>query len=367
MTTTSFYAGTVTSRNAVTAIASSVDEANASKVAAATSETNAATSATNSATSATNAATSATTAEGHKNAITGLTTATGAAGSNVAYNSGTGVLTVPRGDTGATGANSTVAGPAGPQGASGSGVGDMLKANNLSDLVNASTARTNLGLVIGTNVQAYSSVLAANTSSFTTATASKLSGIETNATADQTAQQILDAVKTVDGTGSGLDADTLDGQEASYFTGYTDTAITNLVNGAPDALNTLDELAAALGDSAAFSTNVTNSIAAKVSKTSSTGAATIPNGTTAQRDASPVVGALRFNSTLASFEGYGSAGWAPIGGAGGATEDVFYENNQTLTNSFVLASSKNAMSTGPVIIASGVSVTISSGSRYVVI
>lgn len=42
----------------------------------------------------------------------------------------------------------------GEQGAAGSGSGDMLAANNLSDVVNASTARTNLGLAIGTDVQA---------------------------------------------------------------------------------------------------------------------------------------------------------------------------------------------------------------------
>jgi hypothetical protein len=39
------------------------------------------------------------------------------------------------------------------------GGGDMLAANNLSDLANASTARTNLGVAIGTNVQAYSAIL----------------------------------------------------------------------------------------------------------------------------------------------------------------------------------------------------------------
>jgi len=36
-----------------------------------------------------------------------------------------------------------------------SATGDLLAANNLSDLTNAATARTNLGLAIGTNVQAY--------------------------------------------------------------------------------------------------------------------------------------------------------------------------------------------------------------------
>ena len=40
---------------------------------------------------------------------------------------------------------------------------------------------------------------------------------ETNATADQTASEILTAIKTVDGSGSGLDADTVDGIQASAF------------------------------------------------------------------------------------------------------------------------------------------------------
>lgn len=41
------------------------------------------------------------------------------------------------------------------QGAAGAGTGDMLKSENLSGLVNYPTARSNLGLTIGTNVQAY--------------------------------------------------------------------------------------------------------------------------------------------------------------------------------------------------------------------
>ena len=43
----------------------------------------------------------------------------------------------------------------------------------------------------------------------------KLDGIEAGATADQTAAQILTAIKTVDGSGSGLDADLLDGYNTS--------------------------------------------------------------------------------------------------------------------------------------------------------
>ena len=46
-------------------------------------------------------------------------------------------------------------------------------------------------------------------------------------------------------------------------TAYVTTALANLVDSAPGTLNTLNELAAALGDDANFSTTVTNSIATK--------------------------------------------------------------------------------------------------------
>ncbi len=75
-----------------------------------------------------------------------------------------------------------------------------------------------------------------------------------------TASQILTAIKTVDGAGSGLDADLLDGQTGSYYTGYADTAAANaaaaLVDSSPTTLNTLNELAAALGDDPNFATTV---------------------------------------------------------------------------------------------------------------
>ena len=70
---------------------------------------------------------------------------------------------------------------------------------------------------IGVTVQGYSAVLQNTTASFTSALNTKLAGIETGATADQTAAEILTAIKTVDGTGSGLDADLLDGNQASAF------------------------------------------------------------------------------------------------------------------------------------------------------
>jgi hypothetical protein len=47
-------------------------------------------------------------------------------------------------------------------------------------------------------------------------------------------------------------------------TAYTDTAVANLVDSSPDALNTLNELAAAINDDASFSTTVNNNIATKM-------------------------------------------------------------------------------------------------------
>lgn len=83
--------------------------------------------------------------------------------------------------------------------AAGGGAGDMLSANNLSDVANVVTARTNLGV---------------------------------------------------------------------YSTGETDSAITtavnNLLDGAPAALDTLNELAAAINDDAAFSASVTTALANRV-------------------------------------------------------------------------------------------------------
>lgn len=49
-------------------------------------------------------------------------------------------------------------------------------------------------------------------------------------------------------------------------TAFVATEISNLVNSAPSTLNTLNELATALGNDANFSTTITNSISGKVSK-----------------------------------------------------------------------------------------------------
>ena len=110
-----------------------------------------------------------------------------------------------------------------------------------------------------------------------------------------------------------------------------------------------------------------NQPATTVAKTSATGSAVIPTGTTGQQDVTPSAGYLRFNTTDTSFEGYDGSAWGAIGGGGGATSDFMYQNAATLAENITLAAGRNGMSTGPIDIPSGLSVTIESGSRWVVI
>ncbi len=63
-------------------------------------------------------------------------------------------------------------------------------------------------------------------------------------------------------------------------TGYVQTQITNLIDSAPTALDTLNELAAALGDDANFATTITTSIGNKVSKSGDTMTGNLTFGTT---------------------------------------------------------------------------------------
>jgi hypothetical protein len=102
-----------------------------------------------------------------------------------------------------------------------------------------------------------------------------------------------------------------------------------------------------------------------VEKTSATGSAVIPAGTTAQRDGSPSNGYFRYNSSLASFEGYVGGAWGGVGGA--QAGGVIFENALTISANYTLTTSKNGLSVGPITIGSGVTVTIPSGQRWVVL
>lgn len=87
-------------------------------------------------------------------------------------------------------------------------------------------------------------------------------------------------------------------------------------------------------------------------KTSSTGAAILPVGTTAQRDGSPANGYLRYNSTSDSFEGYRAGSWGSIGGgssggmnANNRTNATGYENDAFVDANFTVGQSAQAACT----------------------
>ena len=114
-----------------------------------------------------------------------------------------------------------------------------------------------------------------------------------------------------------------------------------------------------------------SSLTGVVIETASTGSAEIPVGTTAQRDGSPATGMFRFNSTTSGFEGYNGSEWGSIGGGAGATgsggDEVFVENERVVTTSYTLSTNKSAMCVGPLTINTGVTVTIPSGERLVIL
>lgn len=102
--------------------------------------------------------------------------------------------------------------------------------------------------------------------------------------------------------------------------------------------------------------------------TALTGSAVLPAGTTAQRDATPQAGYLRFNADTGLYEGYNGSGWVPVGSGatGSAGDQVFVENDQAVTASYAIPSGKNASSVGPITINDGVTVTVSDGSRWII-
>ena len=55
------------------------------------------------------------------------------------------------------------------------------------------------------------------------------------------------------------------------------------------------------------------------------------------------------------------------GATGGGDDLVFYENDQTITTNYTVIATKNAMSAGPVDINAGVTVTVETGARWVVV
>ena len=144
----------------------------------------------------------------------------------------------------------------------------------------------------------------------------------------------------------------------------------------------------------------------------SNGAVQLPSGNTGQRPTG-AGGKLRFNNETNQFEGYNGSAWASVGGAAinndtstssnlyplfassttGTALTVYTSNSKllykpstgelqatatvstngllvhgtTVTENYTLPAGFNALSVGPLTIANGVTVTLSSGSRHIII
>jgi len=106
--------------------------------------------------------------------------------------------------------------------------------------------------------------------------------------------------------------------------------------------------------------------AGAVMESGNTASAKIPAGTTAQRDGSPSAGFFRWNTTNNEAEMYTGSEWSLVGG-GNITKEPSWEHESVVSANYVMEDGNNMLSCGPIIINSGSSVTVGSGSVWAII
>ena len=202
-----------------------------------------------------------------------------------------------------------------------------------------------------------------------TAAAGTLTGTTLKSTVTASSLTSLGTVATGTWQGTAV-ADTYVANDLTISGGTVNNSV---IGGSTAAAGTFTALSAtgnvilgdASGDSVTFNAataTIPNNLAF-----SGTGTVKMPVGTTAQRPTG-AAGMFRYNSTTGKFEGY-TAAWGSVGGGatGGGSDEVFVENSDDVTVDYTITSGKNAMSVGPITLASGVDVTIPSGSRWVIL
>ena len=70
-------------------------------------------------------------------------------------------------------------------------------------------------------------------------------------------------------------------------------------------------------------------------------------------------------SGVLSFSTISSGGGG--GATGGGSDEIFYENDQTVTTNYSISASHNAVTAGPITVNNGVTITVPSGVRWVVV
>lgn len=293
--------------------ATSATSASGSASSASTSATNAAASASSASTSATNAASSASAAS--TSATNAASSATSAASSATTATTQAGIATTGAGTATTQASNAATSATA----AAGSATNAATSATNAS--TSASAAASSATAASGSASAASASAAAALASE--TAAAASVASIDTPTIVRTTGNQTIGGIKTFSST------------------------IVGSING-----------------NAATVTAVTPSQVSDQANTS-TGFFDLPVGTTAQRG-SPTSGAIRFNSDTPGYEGYNGSAWGSLGG-GNTTTKGLWENANSITADYTIGTNNNATSAGPISVATGVTVTVPTGSRWVVL
>ena len=109
-----------------------------------------------------------------------------------------------------------------------------------------------------------------------------------------------------------------------------------------------------------------------INASNATGGFIFPSGNNETRPSPAINGTVRYNSTTGSLEIYTNK-WQDVGtgaaggSGGGAISGIFYENSNTITESFTSTPGKNIQSAGPIILSDPtVVVTIANGSVWTV-
>jgi len=229
---------------------------------------------------------------------------------------------------------------------------------------------------------------------FTSADNTKLDGIEANATADQSNAEIKTAYEANSDTNAFTDADhsKLDGIEASATADQTDAEIRTAVEAASDSNvftdadhSKLDGIAASANNyvhpnhsgevtstadgATVIADNVVDEANLKVSNTPTNGyflsaqSGNTGGMTWAEVDALPsqTSNSGKFLTTDGS-----SASWAVLDTDANSTSKGLYEHAHTIAANYSITSGNNAIAAGPITINSGVSVTVPTGSTWVI-
>jgi hypothetical protein len=237
-------------------------------------------------------------------------------------------------------------------------VRDLVKDSSNANVYRANTAHTSSGTTpISSNADSAKWDLvvdAASAASSASAAASSASAAASSASAASTSAS--NASTSATNAASSASAASTSASNASTSASAASTSASNASTSAT---------AAAGSATAAAASAASIDLSVLTSKTSATGSSIIPSGTTGQRDGSPVNGYFRYNSSVNSFEGYVNGAWGGVGGA--QAGGVIFENSLTISSNYTLTTSKNGLSVGPVTINSGVSVTVPSGQRWVIL